>query len=365
MLRTREFETREEAIEAWNTWAGMVHTITQQEYNELNDSFTRDYPIENGKLVMPDGEHAFGDLVIADPGGHESPWPRIYFSDYARAEEGLYCDDMFTVYKLRARWRLIEKNHPFLKQKVKALLCENDRDNEKLNAQLSVWNKLLLGSGFPGFQDKDLRGVDLSGLSLAPVADRRVNLRQIDLSYAECHLLSIQSGNLYGSKCIGLKGVQMELSQCTCHGVTFSCSYLPQSKFIESDLGFAKIDNSIASVCSFDGAKCHGIDFSSSLLRRANFGCIRTTSNTTKCADLTDAKWNDETHFEEAMFNELLQEQNLALYEHIEALKAGRTVGKDVLSSIEAKPGIFGFAVDLKALGAGLKRWFVNKKSNS
>lgn len=365
MPSTQGFETQEEAIEAWNTWAGMVRIITQQEYNELNDSINRDYPIGNGKLVMPDGEHAFGDLVIADPGGYESPWPRIYFSDYARAERGLYSDDMFTVYKLRSRWRLIEKNHLFLKQKVRALLCENDRDNKRLNAQLAVWNKLLLGSGFPEFRDNDLRGVDLSGLSLVPVADRRVNLRQIDFSYAECHLLSIQNGNLYGAKCTGLKGVQMELNQCTCHGVTFSCSFLPQSKFIESDLGLAKIDNSTASMCSFDGANCHGIDFSSSLLRRASFGCIRTTSDATKCADLTDAKWNDESRFEEAMFNELLREQNLALYEHIEALKVGRSIGKDVLSSIEAKPGIFGFAIDLKALGAGLKRWFVRKRSNS
>lgn len=80
-----------------------------------------------------------------------------------------------------------------------------------------------------------------------------------------------------------------------------------------------------------------------------------------KCADLTDVKWNEKTRFEECYFNELLSEQNPRLYEYIEAVKAGRTVGAELLSSFEAKPGIFGFSVDLKALGAGIRRWFFNK----
>lgn len=361
MPRTREFETKEEATEAWNSWAGMVRDVTQEEFNQLNNDIPRDYPIKNGKLVMPDGENAFGDLVIADPGGYEYPWPRIYLSDFANAEEGRYHDDMFMVYKLRSRWRLIEKEHPILKKKLKELIEKNDRDNKVLNKELSKWNKLLAGSGFPEFSPNDLRGADLSGLNILPVADHTVNLRRVDLSYAECHLLSIQNGNLYEAICIGLKAIQLTLTQCTCHGVVFNSSYLPQAKFLESDLGFAKLNNSVLSMGVFDGTNCHGADFSSSLLRKASFGTIKTKSNTIKCADLTAAKWNGQTRFEEAMFNEFLREQNKELYKHIEAVKIGRSVGSDVLTSIEAKPGLFGFSVDLKTLGAGLKRWLVQK----
>lgn len=280
MPRTKGYKTQKEAAEAWNTWAGMVREITQDEYNQLNDSISRDYPIENGKLMMPDGDHAFGDLVIANPGGYESPWPRIYLSDYARSEEGLYIDDMFAIYKLRARWRLIEKDHPLLKRKLKQLLCENDKDNKRLNEQLSEWNKILADSGFPEFQINDLRGVDLSGLALAPVVEKSVNLRKIDFSYSECHLLSIQDGNLYGAKCVGLKGVQIAFTQCTCHGVDLSYSYIPQANFSGTDIGFGILSNSIISISSFAGANCHGVDFSSSLLRKASFGCLETSVQT-------------------------------------------------------------------------------------
>ncbi len=365
MLRTSGFEVKEEALEAWNIWAGQVRDISQGEYNELNDKLPRDYPVENGKFVMPDGEHAFGDLVIADLGGYESPWPRIYLSDYANAEEGRYEDDMFTVYKLRARWRLIEKDHPVLKRRIQELLCENDKDNEKLNKKLSEWNQLLSDSGFPEFEQNDLRGVDLSGLSLNPITDRTINLRRVNLSYSECHLLSINHGNLYEAKCVGVKGVQMKLHHCTCHGVSFSSSYLPQSKFVETDLGFAIFLNSLVSLCSFDGANCHGADFSSALLRKSSFGCIKTGQGRTTYADLSEVKWDAYTRYDEVLFNEFLREQNKELYEHIEAIKADRSIGKDVLSTVQAKPGIFGFSVDLRALGNTLQRWFKTRRKNS
>jgi len=362
MPRTRGFDTKEKAAEAWNTWAGRIREIPQQEYNELNDNLQRDYPIENGKLIMPDGDHAFGDLVIAEPGGYESPWPRIYLSDYANAEEGCYNDDMFVVYKLRARWRLIEKDHPLLKRKLQKIINENDRNNKTLNERLSEWNKLLAGSGFPEFEENDLRGADLSGLSLMPTSDRTVNLRRANLSYSECHLLSIKHGYLYESTCTGLKGVQPDLSQCSCHGADFSFSYLPQSTFVEADLGFAQFKDSVIALSSFDGANCHGANFSSSLARKCSFGCVKTDSNKTICADLSGIKWDDRTRFEEAIFNELLRQQNKELYEYIEAIRVGRTIGKDVLSSIEAKPGIFGFSIDLRALLAGLQRWYKDIK---
>lgn len=167
MVRTRGYKSKDEAAEAWNTWAGRTRIISQDAFNSINDAIERDYPIEDGKLVLPDGEQAFGDLIISEDGGYEHPWPKIYLADYGNAEAGLYGDDdMFLVYKLRARWRLIEQNHLKLRQQLVNLLASNDKDNIALNKQLTGWNVLLDGSGFPVFSDNDLRGIDLSALTI-------------------------------------------------------------------------------------------------------------------------------------------------------------------------------------------------------
>lgn len=179
-MKTCSFDTKEEAAEAWNSWAGMVREITQEEFNQLNNAIPRDYPIKDGKLVMPDADNAFGDLVIADPGGYEYPWPRIYLSYFANSETEDHHDDMFMIYKLRSRWRLIERDHPVLKMKLKTLIENNDRENNLLNKKLSEWNKMLADSGFSEFSQNDLRGADLSGLNISPSSYETVNLRCVD-----------------------------------------------------------------------------------------------------------------------------------------------------------------------------------------
>ena len=78
MVKTRRYKSKDEAAEAWNTWAGRSCVISQGAFNSINDAIERDYPIENGKLVLPEGEHAFGDLIISEDGGYEYPWPKIY-----------------------------------------------------------------------------------------------------------------------------------------------------------------------------------------------------------------------------------------------------------------------------------------------
>lgn len=123
------------------------------------------------------------------------------------------------------------------------------------------------------------------------------------------------------------------------------------------------MNHSILAMGVFDGANCHGIDFSSSLLRKASFGTVKAKNNTSKCADLIAAKWDNQTRFEQVVFNNFLREQNKELYEHIETLRTGRSAGSDIFDSIETKPGVLGFSVDLKKLGAGLKRWFVQKNA--
>jgi hypothetical protein len=51
--------------------------------------------------------------VVDEDAGYEHPWPRIYPADCANEEAGVYGqDDIFMVYKLRARWRLIEIPQP-------------------------------------------------------------------------------------------------------------------------------------------------------------------------------------------------------------------------------------------------------------
>ena len=93
--------------------------------------------------------------------------------------------------------------------------------------------------------------------------------------------------------------------------------------------------------------------------------CIKTKQGRTTYADLSEVKWDAYTRYDEVLFNEFLREQNKELYAHIEAIKAGGSIGKDVLSTVQAKPGLFGFSVDLRALGSTLQRWFKTRRRNS
>jgi uncharacterized protein YjbI with pentapeptide repeats len=366
MVRTRGYDTKEEAAEAWNTWAGGKRAVSQDAFNQLNEDVKRDYPIKQGKLVLPDGEHAFGDLAVDPDGGYKHPWPKIYLSDYANSEAGLYGeDDMFMVYKLRARWRLIERDHKKLRKKVAETLESNDKDNLALNAQLKAWNTILSGSGFPLFEENDLRGMDLSGLTITPQAEGRVWLRGVNLSYSESHLLHLVNANLYGAKCSGIKAVQVDFSYATAHGVCFGGSYMPDGRFIGADLGFCDFRHALLSHCVFDGANCHAADFSSALLWKASFDNYTDSQSDKRIfSDLSKVVWNDETRFAEVVFNDFLTEQNKALADHIHDQRTLKTAKQELASSIEMKPGAFGFSVDLsRVLGALKAAWRKRKKN--
>lgn len=357
MVQTRGYANKEEATEAWNTWAGGNRTISRNAFNRLNESVERDYPIKDGKLAMPDGEHAFGDVVIDPEGGYEHPWPRIRLADYANSEQGLYgADDMFMVYKLRARWRLIEHDHKLLREHICELLSMNDRDNNPLNEQLEKWNGTLADSGFPTFEKNDLRGIDLSGLSIAPQGQPHVWLRQVDLSYSECHLLQLQSVNMYGARCIGMHATQIDLRYATAHGTVFRCCYMPDAQFAGADIGDCDFRNALLSHSVFDGSNCHGTDFSSANLWKASFDShVDQRTGKRVFTDLSDVEWDEDTRFSEVLFNNFLPEQNKALYDFICTLRSPTTVKDHLVSSVEMKPGIFGFSLDLAKVFSGCR----------
>ena len=360
MVQMREYATKQEAAEAWNTWAGGRRAICQDAFNRLNEAVERDYPIKEGKLVLPDGEHAFGDLTVVADGGYQHPWPKIYLSDYRHSEAGLYGeDDMFMVYKLRARWRLVERDHTILRKQIAELLSRNDRDNRILNAQVKSWNTILSDSGFPLLEENDLRGMDLSGLTITPKDEGRVWLRGVNLSYSESHLLRLVNANLYGAKCVGMKGTQVDFSHATAHGVSFRGSYIPDSRFVGADLGFCEFKNALISHCLFDGANCHGADFSSAILWKSSFDIFTDPQSSKRFfSNLSKVVWDDETRFAEVVFNDFLPEQNKALAEHIRELRTQKTIKQELTSSIEMKPGAFGFSLDLsRVLGALKTAW--------
>lgn len=369
MVRTRSYETLTEAIEAWSTWAGSTRPASREEYNQLNDGLERDYPIEEGKVRLPEGEEAFGDLVIADPGGYESPWPRIYLSDYSHVAAGLYGgDSMKHVYKLRARWRLIDKNHPRLKARIVEMIALNDRESVRLNHTLQEWNRILEGSDFPLFGHNDLRGVDLSGQSISGATRGPVYLRRANLRYAECHLLRIENANLYRADLTGVKGVQMDISQATAHGIRLRVAYLSQSCFVAADLGSADCRHVFAPLANFDGANCSRADFSGAFLRRASFGVCAGSDHAGSgrlYSDLSAARWDDRTVLSEVRTNELLQEQNRQLHDRILSVREGRSLARDVLSSLEVKPGLFGVSIDIRRLAKpllGFLPWLRSKR---
>jgi uncharacterized protein YjbI with pentapeptide repeats len=339
--------------------------ISQSEYNELNDSIARDYPIVDDKYVPPDGEHAFGNLLLVDPGGYESPWPRIYFSDHRNAEAGRYGnDDIFLVYALRARWRLVNRDHVALKQELARLLALNDRENTIVNQRLSEWNRILESSGFPLFEENDLRGADLSGLTITPLAGETINLRRIKLSFSELHLLFMRRAYLYGADLTGVKAAQIDLSESTCGNAGFRAAQLFRATFTKANVSFADFGNSLLTLSNFDGASCEKAIFNSALLRCASFGCTVSQDGQKSYADLTDVEWDEDTIFEQLTTNEFLREQNKHLFTHIQFLRERRTLTKEILDSFEAKPSLFGFSVNLRKLLASISNWFLKLRSS-
>ena len=351
-VSTRPCATEAEAWELWDTWAGLARPPTVATYNALNDPIDRDYPVANGRVSLPDAQHAFGNLTIVEDGGYVSPWPRVYLADAHHASSGLYGGDtVHDVYRLRARWRLVERDHAALKKSLASILGNNDRENRILNGALKTWNDALSGSGFPHFRENDLRGADLSGQVIRGDAGETVHLRGVDISYSECHLLRIESANMFGAKMVGVKGSHMDASHATCHGASLRASSLPWSRFICADLGFVDFTHATLSLSSFDGANCYGANLSSALLRGATFDCATALSDkATHYTDLTDVKWDRDTVFDRTMFNTLLMEQNPRLFERIQAVKRGLTLKDEVVECLEVKPGAFGVHVNVKKL---------------
>jgi hypothetical protein len=313
---------------------------------------------------MPDGEHAFGDLTIVEDGGYEHPWPRIYLADYANAEAGLYGeDDMFLVYKLRAKWRLIDRDHVRLRRELATVLSSNDKDNNVLNHQRQNWNCVLKGSGFPEFQENDLRGSNLSGLTIAASGGGRLLLGNVRLDYAECHLLRLLDANLYGATLTGVKATRLDLSHATAHGVSFRCCYLPDGRFLGADLGSCDFTYALISHCLFDGANCYGADFSSALCLKASFDCYPHPQTSKRTySNLADVVWDDNTRFQEVVFNEFLIEQNPKLAEHIRDQRNAASPKRELVSSVELKPGAFGFSIDLQKVFSALKLAWKGRK---
>jgi len=358
-IRTRSYRTKEDACEAWNTWAGGRQDVPREDFLALHESLPRDYPIQDGKLLMPDGEHAFGDLVIAEVGGYESPWPRIYFSDYPRSEAGEYGpDDMFLVYKLRARWRRVNRNHQALRRQLVELLERNDRHNILLNRQLADWNETLAASGFPRFEKNDLRGVDLSGLHIVAREKSPLFLRHADLRYAELLFLELPCANLYGARLSGTKAVSAKFEGANLGHCDIRAADLMKASFAGADLGFADFTGAFCALARFDGANCYAADFSGTSLRRCSFKDLVQPSGCVLHADLSDVRWNRETQWDEVATEDLLREQNRALGKLLDARRDGITPGKEALAAVKAEPGIFGFSVDLRRVGAAIRSWF-------
>ena len=363
MVSTKRFSSRSDAVEAWNTWAALPRLIRRDDFRAANDDMDRDFPFENGRFVLPPGEEAFGDLTIDESAGYIIPWPRIYLRHYALCDLGVFGDDsMFTIYKLRARWRYLHTSHRALKDSIERLLSENDRDNEALNEQLEQWNDRIADTCLPRFEPGDLRGIDLSGLFIAPTRDR-VYLRRVDLSYSDCHALRIEHAYLYQAKARGLHANQLDLQDCTCQGTDFAGSYLPEGQFVRSDLSSCSFVHCLLTGSRWDGANCSECDFSDSMLWKGSFGLSEVSDGEKTIrlvCNLTDARWNKRTDFREIAIHEDLKVQNHRLFRTVmDCRSAPRgSLVSELSDSIEVKPGVLGISVDV---GRIVRRLFGNR----
>ena len=67
-------------------------------------------------------------MVFTTRGGYRSQWPSVTYADFSNSEVGVYGgDNIVFVYSLRARWRLINKDHANLKRELAQIIAANDK----------------------------------------------------------------------------------------------------------------------------------------------------------------------------------------------------------------------------------------------
>lgn len=362
MVRTAATATRDDAIELWTTWKGRYADIPRGLYLESNPGvfFGELRNAEICKLLNP-------DLIVyatemLPNGAFRSPWPGLSCLIANSAEEGHFGElTAFDVFCLRARWCALFDSAEDYRAAIIELLRDNGANNTELNHQLQVWNETLENTGLPLFSENDLRGISLGGLDLSGRAYSGISLRKVNLSFSDLNVATLAGANLYEATIKGIDSFQLDLREAICSRADFSHSMLARAYFQRADLSFTDFRMVMSCSSQFRGANMQGTDLGGARLNSSDFSRLEVEVLEEKQqfeTDLKDASWDSATRFEDIPLH---REPSLCSSDLRKFIRGqndppvrdswwGRMV-----AAIEAKPGVFGFALDLKRLWPRLK----------
>ncbi len=349
------YKTKEEAIEAWNTWKGRYVTPTPEQFRESNPCNFCATVMEGNKYNAPPEDQLVGSASMLPNGVFTSPWPQLSPNQAEAVKTAEFSD--FTareVFALRARWCALFPSIVEYREEISELLKQNDRENNLINQHLKKWNKRLKELNLPTFDTNDLRGINLGGLELAGKPFDGVWLRNADLRFSELSLTQLDGANLYNTNLGASIAVNASfMNAILCH-TNFCNSFLSQSRFELADLSSAVFNNTICYQAQFDGAILKDISVLNAMFRNVSFKTVDindkgVTKN--KNTDLTGLCWDDKTEFNESNILEsgAIIDNKFSQYLATDKENDDTWLSR-IYSSIQLKPGMFGVGVDIKEI---------------
>lgn len=351
------FETKEEAIEVWNTWKGRYIEIDPKTFCEYNPCNAGSLVInEEGRYEPLNKDDIIGESNLLSNGGFTVPWPRLTSKQAKVARQIIKKPNALEyVFSLCARWCALFPSVIEYRKYISELLKNNDEKNKLVNEQLKEWNQFLSKYGFAEFEENDLRGINLSGLGLEGEPYSGIYLKNIDLSFSELSVAQLCGVNLCNSKLIGMNSVHLNLSFSICGRVDFSNSFISNGHFEGSDLSCAKFQNSMCHKSNFDGSTLYKTDFSNAQCTEVSICPLSYTFNTISKKRKTKFKEVvcSNTDFSGACIEGIDWQINMDLKNQLESRKK-KTKEKNlfgrVIESAELKPNFLGLGINLKKL---------------
>lgn len=348
-------KTKEEAIEAWNTWKGRYVTPDPKLYRECNPCNTCADIMADDKYTPPLNKDMIGGVHMLSNGAFMSPWPILNPNQASADTTKIFAEfSIQDIFALRARWCALFPSVFEYREEISSLLRKNDRENNILNGKLMSWNPRLEKLGLPLFEVNDLRGINLGGFELSGDPFDGIFLRGVDLRFSELSLVQLDGANLYNANLGASVATNASFMKAILCGVDFKVAFLSHSRFELSDLTSSDFDGSMCYNAQFDGAILKGASICGAKFHNASFKPVAIVDKgieKLKYADLSGLAWDDKTNFADCA---IIESEAQVDNELIEYLQTDPSSNKGLLSRIYSavlfKPSMFGIGVDLKKL---------------
>ncbi|WP_082140023.1 pentapeptide repeat-containing protein [Desulfovibrio sp. TomC] len=347
-------KTREEAIEAWNTWAGRYKDIDADDFCSVNPCNYCGKVIDStGNYLPPPIQEMVGFTQMHLNGAIIVPWPKLDKLQSNISNTLLGTDGITQTFSLRSRWCALFRDVTDYREKIRTLITNNDRENKLLNNTLHEWNNYLTAHGFAPFLENDLRGINLSGLRFGGKKYGGCHLRKVDLSFSELTASDLTGANLYGAKFVGACAFSTSFNYSICERTDFTYSNIPRSKFNGCILNFTNFDYCNCSGSTFNGSELVNSSFKSTHAQNSTF-CeleeIEAGITSRKRTNLANLQFDQNTVFTDCNFDRHSLQTNKDIQKYLEKSTVQGSLLSRLIESAEVKPGFFGLRVDLKKL---------------